>query len=219
MIKCCVFDLDGTLFNTLTTITYYVNRTLAAHGVAPISEEECCAAIGHGARHLIDTVLSYRPECRLDPVAVLDEYSAMYNADTLYLTVPYADIDEMLSALKAGGVKLAVLSNKPHETTVDIISKYFPDTFDLVFGGRAGVPLKPAPDALLMMLGDMGVSPAEAAYIGDTGVDIATGKATECALSIGVSWGFRSRDELCRAGADVIADTPYDITAEVLSYD
>lgn len=218
MIKYCIFDLDGTLFNTLTTITHYVNLTLSKHNIAPISEKECCSFIGHGAKHLIRRALASKGIVDDEfALALLSEYNEAYNANTLYLTAPYDRIPELLSALKAHGVRLGVLSNKPDKTTNIIIGSFFDGLFDDVRGGREGVPLKPAPDAVVMMVNDSGLSLDEVMYIGDTGVDIETGKGAAVGLTVGVSWGFRTREELLEAGADMIADTPDDILKEVVA--
>ena len=216
MIKYCIFDLDGTLFNTLTTITHYVNLILTRHGVSTITEEECCSFIGHGARHLIREALLSK-EISDDDLALslLDEYNAEYNKNTLYLTAPYQGITELLSALKAKGIKLGVLSNKPDKTTNIIIDSFFHGLFDDVRGGREGVALKPDPAAVLMMAKDSGIALSEIMYIGDTGVDIKTGRSAGVGVTVGVSWGFRTREELVAEGAEVIADKPSDILAEV----
>lgn len=218
MIKYCIFDLDGTLFNTLTTITHYMNKTLTSHGISPISEEECCSFIGHGARTLMKRALAskgiFDDEFSL---SLLAEYNAAYNTDTLYLTKPYEGIPELLLALRERGVRLGVLSNKPDETTNIIISNFFDGIFDDVRGGREGVALKPSPEAVNMMIADFGCSPDEVMFIGDTKVDIETGIAAGCGVSLGVSWGFRTREELVTAGATVIADTPNEILSEVIS--
>ena len=218
MIKYCIFDLDGTLFNTLTTITHYMNMTLSSHGIATISEEECCSFIGHGARTLMKRALMSKGIVDDEFSAkLLLEYNTAYNKDTLYLTKPYDGIPEMLDALKKNGVRLGVLSNKPDETTNIIISSFFGGLFDDVRGGRAGVALKPSPEAVNMMIADSGFSADEVMFIGDTKVDIETGIAAHVGAAVGVSWGFRAREELAIAGATVIADTPSDIVSEVLS--
>ena len=217
MIKFCIFDLDGTLFNTLTTITHYVNKTLGDHGIAPITEEECCSFIGHGARTLIKRALASKGIFDDELSArLLDEYNATYNADTLYLTEPYDGIPELLSALRARGVRLGVLSNKPNETTTIIISSFFDGIFDDVRGGREGVALKPSPEAVNMMIADFGCSPDEVMFIGDTKVDIETGLSAGVGAAVGVSWGFRTREELVLAGATAVADTPFDVLSEVI---
>ena len=220
MIKFCIFDLDGTIFNTLTTITYYVNSTFEKHGFPPISEEQCSSFIGHGARTLIRRTLEAHGIVNDELAVTLHrEYNAAYNKNTLYLTEPYEGIPELLFALKEHGVRLGVLSNKPDETTNIIIRSFFENLFDDVRGGRDGVALKPAPDALNMMIADFGCSPDEVMYIGDTGVDITTGLRAGVGATVGVSWGFRTRLELLESGADIIADHPSEILREVLCRD
>ena len=217
MIKACIFDLDGTLLNTLVTISHYVNTTIGEIGLSPITEDECCSFIGHGARHLIESTLKSKG---IDDSALLEStlksYNARYDADTLYLTKPYDGIEDMIDALCSAGVRLAVLSNKPDATTTDIIAKFFPERFTAVHGGRAGVPLKPDPTALLSTIDELGVTPSEVAYVGDTGVDMLTAKNAGAFKSIGVSWGYRSVAELRETGADVIVDRPEEIVREVL---
>ena len=217
MIKACIFDLDGTLLNTLVTISHYVNTPIGEIGLSPITEEECCSFIGHGARHLIASTLKSKG---IDDSALLEStlesYNARYDADTLYLTKPYDGIEDMIDALCSAGVRLAVLSNKPDATTTDIISKFFPERFAAVHGGRAGVPLKPDPTALLSTIEELGASPSEVAYVGDTGVDMLTAKNAGVFKSIGVSWGYRSVAELHETGADIIVDRPEEIVREVL---
>lgn len=217
MIKACIFDLDGTLLNTLPTITHYVNKTITNIGLSEITVDECCSFVGHGARRLIESTLHSKG---IYDTAIIDstlvDYNARYDADTLYLTVPYDGIVTMIDALHSAGMRLAVLSNKPDKTTNDIIAKFFPDRFSKVQGGRADLPLKPAPDALLLMIDELGVTPDEVMYIGDTGVDIATGKNANVYKTVGVSWGFRPVSELRRTGADVIVDTPDLVVREAL---
>ena len=220
MIKYCIFDLDGTLFNTLTTITHYMNKTLTANGIEPISEEECCSFIGHGAGTLMKRALLSKGIVNDElSASLLSKYNAAYNSDTLYLTAPYEGIPEMLRALKERGVRLGVLSNKPDDTTNIIISSFFENMFDDVRGGREGIALKPSPEAANMMIADSGFRADEVMFIGDTKVDIETGISAGVGVAVGVSWGFRTREELAIAGAHVIVDKPYEIVAEVLSRD
>lgn len=216
MIKCCIFDLDGTLFNTLPTITYYVNKTIAAHGIAPITEDECRGFVGHGAWHLIESTLASRGITDGGTVrALLAEYNAAYNSDTLYLTALYGGVAELVAELGGRGITLAILSNKPDATVRDIVEKFFPREFTLVRGARDGTPLKPDPTALLDMARELGFAPSEIAYIGDTGIDVATGRAAGAGITVGVSWGFRDRAELEGAGADLIADEPSELLSGV----
>lgn len=210
MIGCCIFDLDGTLLNTLKTITYYVNKTLVSFGVEPISEDDCRRFIGNGAKRLIGSALMSRGVCDEEfTLRVLDAYNCAYNENTSYLTAEYKGVTEMLQELSARGIKLGVLSNKPDKTTCFAVSEFFPEIFDAVHGGRDGIKLKPYPDSLLAMIGEMGFTPDEVAYIGDTCVDIQTAKAANVALAVGVSWGFRDRADL--VGADMIIDSAKDL--------
>ena len=206
MIGCCIFDLDGTLLNTLKTITYYVNKTLADFGIEPISEDDCRRFIGNGAKHLITSSLQSKGVFDDDLTErVLLAYNIAYNANTSYLTAEYSGITDMLRSLAHRGIKLGVLSNKPDQTTALAVSEFFPDIFNAVHGGREGIRLKPHPDSLLAMIGEMGFSPDNVAYIGDTAVDVQTARAANVALTVGVSWGFRDRSDL--QGASVIVDT------------
>lgn len=212
MIKYVVFDLDGTLLDTITTITYYVNLIFGREGIRKISEEECKYFVGNGAKTLIKRALRSRGiyDAELTD-KVFSEYNREYNLNTLYLTEPYELIPELIWALVERGIKLAVLSNKPDEATRDIIPAFFGDAFTVVHGGREGVCLKPAPDGVFEIYKEMGASSDEVMYVGDTNVDMQTAKAAGAALTVGVSWGFRTRGELRESGADVIVDSPLEI--------
>ena len=118
---------------------------------------------------------------------------------------------EAVSRLRDSGITLSVLSNKPHEATVSIIREIFGDNFSFVLGGRDGVALKPSPEAPLELARLMGAKPCEIAFIGDTGVDVETGKNMRAGLIVGVEWGFRKREELEAAGADLIISDPSEL--------
>ena len=210
MIKCCIFDLDGTILNTITTITHFVNKTLQKFGYPNITEDQCKYFVGNGARLLITRTLAHfgvTDEKTVD--TVLDAYDRDYKSDPYYLTAKYDGIDELLSGLHRAGIRLAVVSNKQDRIAKDAVAHFFPDTFDLVVGGKDGVPLKPAPDAPLSVLTALGFAPCECAFVGDTAVDVQTGKNMNAARVIGVSWGFRKREEL--SDADYVADDPAQI--------
>ena len=212
MIKYIVFDLDGTLLDTITTITYYVNLILGREGIPEISEEECKYFVGNGAKTLIRRTMESRGITDEETfMRVWSEYNREYNLKPLYLTEPYEGIRELIAELKKRGIKLAVLSNKPDEATADIIPSFFPGVFDVVHGGREGIPLKPAPDGVFEIYREMGATAEETLYVGDTNVDMQTGKAAGARLTVGVEWGFRTRKELIESGADVIVKNPLDI--------
>lgn len=212
MIKCCIFDLDGTILNTITTITYFVNKTLQKLGYPTITEEQCKYFVGNGARLLVARTLAHFGNTDNATVdAVLAEYDRDYKSSPYYLTDKYDGIDELLSGLRRAGVSLAVVSNKQDRIAKDAVAHFFPEVFDLTVGGRDGVPLKPAPDAPLAVLSELGFAPDECAFVGDTAVDVQTGKNMGAAAVIGVSWGFRKREEL--VAADHIVETPAEILA------
>ncbi len=210
--KTVIFDLDGTLLNTIDTIAYYCNSALTKYGFNEVSTERYKKIVGNGARLLVERALNETggwSEADFD--AVFKEYNALYDADTLYLTEPYPGIVDMLGELKASGFKIAVLSNKPDFATNDVVGTIFgKDMFDLVRGAVEGVPLKPAPDAVFDIMSALGVTAEETVFVGDTRVDIETGKNAGL-YSIGVLWGFRDEAELSEAGADVIINDPNDI--------
>ena len=208
MIKCCIFDLDGTILDTIGTITHFVNGAVTPYGVKPITIDECKYFAGNGARKLITRTLESRGvfDTALTE-KILGEYNAAYDADPLYLTGVFDGISEALAALKARGVRLAVLSNKPDPTVKQVVEGFFPGIFDEALGGREGVPLKPDPSAALDILRELGFTPDECAWVGDTSTDIETGKNLKAKISVGVLWGFRQREELVSAGADAVVST------------
>lgn len=212
MIKYAIFDLDGTLLNTLTTITYYVNLILKRKGLKEITEEECKYFVGNGARKLIWRAANSRGLTDEAKIAeIFDEYNEEYNAAPLYLTEPYSGIVELVSALKAKNIKLAVLSNKPDAATVDIVPSFFGDSFEVVHGARDNVALKPMPEGVFEICRELSATVDELMYLGDTNVDMMTGKNAKAKLTVGVSWGFRPVAELVEAGADVVVDNPLEI--------
>ena len=210
-IKACIFDLDGTLLNTLTTITYYVNEALKKEGAKTISEKTCRALIGKGARNLLQRALSEVGHEVSDFEAFFHGYDDAYNAAPDYLTEPYAGIVDLLAALKAKEMKIAVLSNKPEGAVRPLVEHFFGDAVSIVFGGKDGIPLKPDPGAVTPILEALGLSAAETAFIGDSGVDMQTAKNYGAALGIGVTWGYRDAEELLSCGADALANTPAEI--------
>ena len=216
MIKCCIFDLDGTILDTIATITHFVNKALHKFGYGSITVDEGRYFAGNGARTLITRSLAHFGES--DPAVieqVLGYYDSVYNADPYYLTTKFDGIDALLSSLKENGIALAVVSNKQDAIVKAAISHFFPDVFDVAAGGKSGIALKPAPDAPLAVLAELGFTAEECAFVGDTSVDVETGINMKAGMVIGVPWGFREREEL--ASADVIASTPAEILSAVLS--
>ena len=205
MIKACIFDLDGTILNTITTITHFVNKTLQKHSISPITEAECKTFIGDGARKLIERSVGSRGDFSPELVTeILGEYNAAYDADPFYLTERYEGMAELLAELKKREIKLGVISNKPHSTTLSAVEHFYPKVFCQVMGGRDGLPLKPDTRAAELMLDALGVSADEVIYVGDSGVDMLFGRAFGAAATLGALWGFRSEAELVSSGADKV---------------
>ena len=210
-IKCAVFDLDGTLLNTARTIQHYLNLTLSKYNLQTVSEEDTKRMVGNGARILITRAMGERAADAELYDKVYRDYNKAYDADPYYLTEPYEGIPEMLTKLMEQGITLAVLSNKPDTAVKLAVDHFFPGMFTLVNGARDGIPLKPDPTALICMLKDLGISPNETAYIGDSEPDVLIAKAASVGLPIAVSWGFRSLEQLKNVGAENFADHPRDI--------
>ncbi len=212
MIKACLFDLDGTLLDTLTSINDRLNETLLRHGLRPISRNEARAFVGDGARELviraIGSQMKNAPDALIDGVHA--DYVSYYNGDFARDTEAYDGIRELLSELKSKGIRLAVISNKPHNTVKQLCELFFGTDFEIVLGAREGVPLKPSPDAVYGICNALGVLPSETAYFGDTGVDMKTARNYGAGVAFGVLWGFRDKDELSSAGADVLISHPLD---------
>ena len=212
MIKACVFDLDGTLLNTLTTISYYGNLALNEFGIEAIDTDEYKYLVGNGAKILVERMLKFRSAYTEEMFKkVYDFYNEKYNADVRKYTEPYSGIPQMLKSLKDMGIALGVISNKPDYAACEAINNFFDaDIFDVVHGQREGIKIKPDPEGALDILASLGAEPSETVYAGDTWIDMQTGKNMG-AYTIGVLWGFRDYDELKENGADLIINSPDEI--------
>ena len=216
MIKLCIFDLDGTLTNTLPAISHFGNSALLANGFGEIPMDRYRYLVGDGRDILIHRMLGeFSADTEENFKKVCASYDKAYEAEPLYKTAPYDGIPELLSELSENGYILCVLSNKPDNVVGDIVRLFFGDTFRYAMGHRPPNKIKPDPAAALEICESFGVSPAETCFIGDTDVDIKTGKNAGM-KTVGVLWGFRERDELERAGADYIAEKPMDIFKQFL---
>lgn len=213
MIQACIFDLDGTLANTLDSLEYFGNTALLENGYPCAEKEKYKTFIGDGAdmlirRMLADVAGEYTEE---EVMRVRKSYDKLYAATPLYLTTIYDGIQELLQMLKENGIKCAVLSNKPHDMTKMVVRSFFgEDTFDIVRGQQAGVEKKPSPQGAQIIAEKWKIPPEEILYIGDTNVDMQTGKGANM-VTIGVLWGFRDRKELEESSAQYIVETPAEI--------
>ena len=211
MIKACIFDLDGTLADTLESMAYVANVIMKKFGLKELPVDNFRYYSGEGANMLMRRCLKDAgdPELtRFDEGQRL--YREMFAADPMYRVKHYPGMPETLRSLKEQGVRLAVCSNKPHPAAVKVIAQMFDGLFDLVIGQSDAVKRKPAPDGPLLAARELGVTPEECMYVGDTRTDMLTGKAEEM-FTVGALWGFRDLKELTESGADAVAEQPADL--------
>jgi len=211
MKKAVVFDLDGTLANTLPTLCYVGNTALAACGFRKVPEDRYPLLIGNGANNLISGLINVAnsiPPFPGEVEMVRAEYDKIYAKDPLYLTEVYDGMLELLAELKKRGIKCAVLSNKPHDMTEKVVEGLFPKgTFDVIFGQRENVAKKPSPDGALEIAKTLNIDPCDFLFVGDSGVDMQTGNNAGM-TPVGVLWGFRSKSELESFGATHLIEKP-----------
>ena len=207
--KACIFDLDGTLTNTLESMTYSVNLTLEEMGLSKITKDQCRLFVGNGARVLIEKSLKAAGDTDASRIEEgMEIYGRIFDRNCTYHVTPYEGIPEMLKALKDKGIQLAVLSNKPDRLTVKVVKAIFgEELFDYAQGQKEGIRRKPEPDGVWYLMEQMHVSKEECLYIGDSEVDAATGRNAGL-KTIGVLWGFRDRKTLETAGVDDLIDRP-----------
>lgn len=207
--KACIFDLDGTLTNTLESMTYSVNLTLEEMGLSKITKDQCRLFVGNGARVLMEKSLKAAGDTDASRIEEgMEIYGRIFDQNCTYHVTPYEGIPEMLKALKDKGIHLAVLSNKPDRQTVKVVEAIFgEELFDYAQGQKEGIRRKPEPDGVWYLMEQMHVSKEECLYIGDSEVDAATGRNAGL-KTIGVLWGFRDRKTLETAGVDDLIDRP-----------
>lgn len=198
-----LFDLDGTLLDTLGDLTAAMNRTLTRHGLPERTRQQMRAALGNGARQLMELSVPAGTDGALFET-LLAEYNADYAAHCRIETAPYPGVDALLRQLHTQGRKLAIVSNKPDEAVRALRAEFFADTVPIAVGEKQGIRRKPAPDTLLAALAQLGAERTSTVYVGDSEVDIATARAAGLPC-ISVLWGFRDRDLLEQAGAQQFA--------------
>ncbi len=210
MIKGYIFDLDGTLLDTLASIAASFNRTLATFGYAGHPVDAYRTFIGNGQRKCVERVLPVAARDDATIAAFMAAQSADYETSWQEAR-PYDGIIEMLARLKSGNARLGVLSNKNHAFAVRCIAHAFPEThFDCVLGYSDQVPHKPDPTGAFLIATAMNLERPQIAFVGDTAMDIETARASAM-LPVGVLWGFRDYDELHTAGARLIISQPLDL--------
>ena len=217
MIKAIIFDLDGTLLNTLDDLSDSMNYALTSLGFPPRFRSENQQFVGNGVEVFAERAL---PESARTPEMIWqcaelmgEEYRRRYN----YKTFPYYGVIDLLYNLQKIPVRLAVLTNKNDDFARIMISEFFPRiNFSVVRGALPHVPKKPDPTAALQIAKELGVLPSEILFVGDSSVDIRTGISAGM-IPIGVSWGFRTIDELRKEGAQHIVIEPHELLSIVIS--
>ncbi|MEG1622872.1 MAG: HAD family hydrolase [Alistipes sp.] len=213
MVKLVIFDLDGTLLDTIGDLAVSCNMALAMRGLPQHAIEDYRHFVGNGIMRLVERALPEPLRSDYTLAAVRRDFMTYYTAHIDTYTQPYDGIPALLATLSQRGVLLAVASNKFQEGTEKLIRLFFPNIpFVAVLGQREGVPLKPDARIDEEILLQTGVPASEALHVGDSGVDVLTATAAGI-RSVGVTWGFRPREELVAGGADHIIDAP----AEVLT--
>ncbi len=232
MIRTAIFDLDGTVADTLESLAFCSNQALAALKYPAVEKRALFKVfVGNGVDMLLRRLLKY---LRLTGEGVSEEeafraaldgqgldeekvielkrvYMELFKELCVYQVKPYEGLPEMLEGLKRRSVSLAVFTNKPDAQGVKVVETvYGKGYFNIIRGQREGYPKKPAPDGALLVAEQMGSLPEECIYLGDTNTDMQTGKAAGM-YTVGVLWGFREKAELLESGADDIAEVPADV--------
>lgn len=206
-----IFDLDGTLLDTIGDLAVACNAVLALRGLPQHTYDEYCRFVGNGIMRLVERALPEELRTPDTVAAVRADFVKYYTEHIDIHTKPYAGIPELVAGLARRGVRMAVASNKFQAGTEKLVCLFFPDVaFAAVLGQRVGVPLKPDPAVVEEILALTGVAKGRVLYVGDSGVDMQTAAAAGV-RSVGVTWGFRERRELEQTGAQHIVDVPGEI--------
>ena len=209
--KLVIFDLDGTVLDSLTDLAISTNYALRQNSFPEHEREEYRHFVGNGVRKLIERALPEGNRGAEEIDRVMADFVAYYSLHKADYTAPYDGIPALLRALREQGIRLAVASNKFQSATEAMVPYYFgKGCFDFVYGQREGVPPKPDPRVVLDIMAEAGVEREDVLYVGDSGVDMQTA-ARAGVRSVGVLWGFRSREELLSNGAMHIVEHPADI--------
>ncbi len=214
-VRVALFDLDGTVLDTLEDLTAAVNHALAGEGFPTHQKDAVCAFVGNGIGKLIErAVPANTPADQKE--RVFAAFKAYYATHCAVYTKPYEGILPLLRDLRTAGIKTALVSNKADFAVQTLAAQYFDGLFDLSLGERADLPRKPAPDMVYHVLERLGCPRDGAVFVGDSDVDVTTAKNAGLA-GIFVTWGFRDAACLRQAGAEVIANTPQELKAMLLA--
>ncbi|MBW4845797.1 MULTISPECIES: HAD family hydrolase [unclassified Lacrimispora] len=197
MYQCCIFDLDGTIINTIHSLAYSISLTMEHFGYGPIDEDHTKKFVGDGFKKLVERALIYSGDDNLSHYEeALAFYEDTFEKNCLYKVEPYEGMKELLTFLKGKGIKIGVLTNKGHERAVECVEAvYGKGFFDLITGEGNGVKTKPDPSGAFMTAEYFHAKPSECLYFGDTNTDMRTGINAGMDTAA-VTWGFRDRAEL-----------------------
>ncbi len=218
MIKAVIFDLDGTLVNSLEDLADAGNYALKLFGFPTHETEKYKYFVGNGMMNLIYRILPEDSKTEEIINKVHTEFLKYYKIHSNDKTYVYDGVKELICSLKAKDIKVAVVTNKAHEPANEVIAATLPDTFNLVLGQRPEIPTKPDPTLTLMAMEKLVVKPQESIFIGDSGMDMATG-VNSGALPVGVLWGFRTAEELLENGAKHLINSPLKLLDIIAEYD
>ena len=204
-----VFDMDGTILDTLKDLKNSMNHTLRLYNMPERTLDEIRSFVGNGIRKLIErAAVSGTPETIIE--AIHKEFMKHYEVHCADFTKPYDGVNDLILELKSRGYKTAVVSNKAHDAVLDLCDQYFPALFDLALGEKPEIAKKPAADMVNLALEKLQISREKAVYIGDSDVDVATARNSNLDM-IAVDWGFRTREFLVEQGAKTIVSHPEEI--------
>ena len=210
MYRTVIFDLDGTLLNSIGDLAAAANYVCRKNRWPEHTEKEIMGMVGHGIPNLVRQFSPADARSTLMVLNTTSQFNQYYGCHNMELTRPYEGMAELLQQLKAAGAQLAVCSNKADNFSRAIVEHYYPGVFDLVRGNLNGMPVKPDPTVVREIMRDLDASYLSAVMVGDSSVDIQTGHNAGI-KACGVTWGFRSRENLVEAAADAIADTPAEL--------
>lgn len=208
-IKGIIFDMDGTILNTIDDIADSINYALGVYGYKTHDVNAVKRALGNGGRNLVNKLVP-NGLSEQEILEVFHLYQSYYNDHNAIKTRPYDGIIELLVELKERKYTLGVVSNKFQHLVSDLNQRMFNGLFDDALGERKGIPIKPAPDMINLILKELKLNHDEVLFIGDSEVDIETAKRSNLRC-IGVTWGFRDREELIKAGAKDLIDAPHEL--------
>jgi phosphoglycolate phosphatase len=211
MKKLVIFDLDGTLLNSIADLAVAVNQALEKCGFPTHEEDAYRFMVGDGVMKLFERALPEGEKSEENVLRIREHFMPFYEVHNADLSRPYDGVLKLLAELKKRGLRMAVASNKYHTATLKLVAHYFHDTpFEIVLGNREGVPVKPNPQIVEEILEHTGVAKSEALYVGDTNVDMKTAINAEVEC-VGVAWGFRPKVELAAHNPLAIIDNPLEL--------